>query len=172
LFGPTEEKDTQGTFVLFRVFSHDELVELKETIGKTGLPIFHHSPTQKGKSEKFFAENKEYLKAVWLSKGKRSKQQPTILRVAFQANVLTEVLLNSLYASVNQGAAGEDDIKHLTLARSQSPTPILIKRESPKDKKSLKYSSRTFGFRKEIDGKETGIFTLLAKYITSVNIVE
>ncbi|HEY0752976.1 MAG TPA: hypothetical protein VGD98_03290 [Ktedonobacteraceae bacterium] len=172
LYGSPEKAMQEDVCVLFRVVSQHELAELWDEIQKKShFPIFHHSPKQKGMAEKFFAENKKYLVAAWLSKGKRGKQNPTILRIICHKSVLKEVLLNSTYASLNKGAEGEDDLQHLKLANAQYPTPILIKRESPKGKKGISYSSRTFGFRKSLQGNDTDIFVLLAKYIVSVDLV-
>lgn len=172
IFGPKIGAEPKEVFLLFRVFGEAELTELRKTILSTGKPIFQHAAKQKGKAEKFFAENKEYVKAVWLTKGKRAKESPKLVQIVLSANVCEKLLLNPVYASVNQSAEREAGTEKLKLARSQTPTPIIVKRESPKSSKSISKSSRTYGFRKEIEEESTDIFLLLADYIISINIVE
>ena len=172
IFQVVSEKEPAGILYLYRLVSDIELKELRKTIREEKLPIFHHSPTQEGKSEKFFAENKEYVITAWTTKGKRAHQKPVLLQVVLHPDVKKALLLNPNYTSVTTSAEGEEDLKGLKSAQSNQPTPIVIKRESPKKSKAFKLSSRTFGFRKEINLKETGIFELLAPYILSITIVK
>lgn len=164
IFGARHEVIDRGAhFVLYRSIEDGELAKLKETIGKTGLPLFTFKEGKKGKAEKMFAPNKAYVVESMGEKGKRAN----LLEIIVDRKAIDALIYNPKYATYQNDE--NDFVGRMDLKRGSpsKPSSITLKRESPKKKKSLSYTSINIGFR--LHDNSLGE---LAKYIVAINLIE
>ncbi|MEH2284495.1 MAG: DUF4157 domain-containing protein [Nostoc sp.] len=163
IYGESVDKyNPENSFILYRSVEMAELFELIETVTTTGQPLFKHKEKIKGKAEKFFAPNKAYVVESMVKKGNRN----FLLAITVKDESIDELLYNPEYASSIEDVGKPG--KKLKKEPKGNSSSIIIKSETPKDKKSTsQYNSYNIGFRKEKNSLDQ-----FANYIIGINLVD
>ncbi|MBJ7556612.1 hypothetical protein [Marinomonas spartinae] len=165
IFGkPISIEESDNYFTLYRSVETGELDALKTMIKEYGIPIFTFKPGKEGDAEKMFAPNKSYVVESMGNKGKRSN----LMEIIVNRKGLEDMIYNPKFTTA-QGDANDWLKKQHNIGKETGgkPSPITLKRESPKKKKGISYTSINIGFRKSGNALE-----LLAKNIVSIRLIE